>query len=185
MALDSDINNADAQLHVEFYTKDNGANEGKPYVRIMAPGDKTNIIDQPVRDDHKERFPRQWLYYQMQQNEGAAQQIGTPLTQWHKDYPEEINRDQIAELNILKFVTVEQLALASDTQLQRVGMGGVGLREKARLYLNRKNRADSNAELEDTKKQLAALQAQMAQLLGAQEAPKRRGRPPKEIVAEG
>jgi hypothetical protein len=177
--LDSDINNADAQLHVEFYTKESGPNEGKPYVRIMAPGDKTNIIEQPARDDHKGRFPRQWLYFQMQQNEGAAQQIGTPLSQWHKDYPEEINRDQIAELNILKFVTVEQLALASDGQLQRVGMGGIGLREKARQYLNRKNRIDSNAELEQTKQQLAALQAQMAELLS--EKP-RRGRPPKELT---
>lgn len=175
--LDSDINNADGQLHVEFYSKKEGPNEGKPYVRIMAPGDKTNIIDQPVRDDHKQRFPRQWLYYQMQQNEGAAQQIGTPLSRWHSDYPEEINNDQIAELNILKFVTVEQLALASDNQLQRVGMGGVGLREKARQYLNRKNRADANSELEETKKQLAALQAQMAALTG-----KRRGRPPKELT---
>ena len=145
----------------------------------MAPGDKTNIIDQPVRDDHKQRFPRQWLYFQMQQNEGAAQQMGTPLTQWHKDSPEDINRDQIAELNILKFVTVEQLALASDGQLQRVGMGGIGLREKARQYLNRKNRADSNAELEQTKQQLVALQAQMAELLA--EKP-RRGRPPKELT---
>jgi len=180
MALDSDINNADAQLHVEFYTKDSGANEGKPYVRIMAPGDKTNIIDQPARDDHKERFPRQWLYYQMQQNEGAAAQIGTPISQWHKDAPDEINRDQIAELAILKFVTVEQLALASDGQLQRVGMGGVGLRERARQYLNRKNRSDSNAELENTKKQLAELQAQMSALLAAE--PKRRGRPPKELA---
>lgn len=182
MPLDSDINNADAQLHVEFYTKDSGANEGKPYVRIMAPGDKTNIIDQPVRDDHKERFPRQWLYYQMQQNEGAASQIGTPLSEWHKSFPEEVNRDQIAELAILKFITVEQLALASDAQLQRVGMGGVGLRERARQYLNRKNRMDNNAELEETKKQLAALQAQMAELLGSQP---RRGRPPKELAAEG
>jgi hypothetical protein len=83
-------------------------------------------------------------------------------------------------LAILKFVTVEQLALASDGQLQRVGMGGVGLRERARQYLNRKNRSDASAELEDTKKQLAALQAQMAQLL--EDAPKRRGRPPKELA---
>jgi len=180
MPLDSDVSNADAQLHVEFYTKDSGVNEGKTYVRIMAPGDKTNIIDQPCRDDHKERFPRQWLYYQMQQGESAAEQIGTPLSHWHKDAPEEINRDQIAELAILKFVTVEQLALASDGQLQRVGMGGVGLRERARQYLNRKNRSDASAELEDTKKQLAELQSQMAQLLG--DAPKRRGRPPKEIA---
>jgi hypothetical protein len=135
-----------------------------------------------LRDDHKERFPRQWLYYQMQQSEGAAAQIGTPLSQWNKDAPDEINRDQIAELNILKFVTVEQLALASDAQLQRVGMGGIGLRDRARLYLNRKNRNETNAELEDTKKQLAELQAQMAALLNRDEEPKRRGRPPKELA---
>ncbi len=176
--LDSDISNADAQLHVEFYTRDEGANKGKTYVRIMSPGDKTNILDQPLRDDHKARFPRQWLYYQMQQSEGAAQEIGTPLTQWNKDAPEEINRDQIAELNILKFVTVEQLALASDAQLQRIGMGGIGLRDRARLYLNRKNRSEASAELEDTKKQLAELQAQMAALMET----KRRGRPPKELA---
>lgn len=183
MALDSDINNADAQLHVEFYIRDEGANKGKPYVRIMAPGDKTNILDQAVRDDHKERFPRQWLYFQMQQNEGAASQIGTPLLEWNRDNPEELNRDQMAELNILKFVTVEQLALASDAQLQRIGMGGVGLRERARQYLNRKNRSDASKELEETKAQLQKLQAQMAELLGA-EAPKRKGRPPKETLAE-
>ena len=181
--LDSDIGNGDQHLHVEFYTRDEGANAGRTYVRIMAPGDKTNILDQPLRDDHKERFPRQWLHYQIQQNEGAAEQMGTPLSQWNKDSPEEINRDQIAELNILKFVTVEQLALASDAQLQRVGMGGIGLRERARLYLNRKNRSEASAELEDTKKQLAALQAQMASLLSDRtDEPKRRGRPPKELA---
>ena len=174
--LDSDINNADSQLHVEFYTREEGHNKGMPYVRIMAPGDKTNIIDQPLRDDHKQRFPRQWLYYQMQQTETAAEQIGTPLTQWWKDVPEDINKDQVAELAILKFVTVEQLALASDNQLQRIGMGAVGLREKARMYLNRKNRSEANSELEDTKRQLAELQAQMAKLI---DQPKRRGRPPK------
>jgi hypothetical protein len=58
-------------------------------------------------------------------------------------------------------------------------MGGIGLRDRARLYLNRKNRNETNAELEDTKKQLAELQAQMAALMGE---PKRRGRPPKELA---
>jgi hypothetical protein len=178
MPLDSDISNGDSQLHAEFYISDSKGWEGKPFVRISIPGDKNTVIDQPARDEHRERFPRQWLYFQMQQGEGAAQEIGTPLSQWHRDYPEEITRDHIAELSILKFVTVEQLALASDGQLQRI-MGGVGLRERARQYLNRKNRTEANAELEETKQQLAALQAQMAQLL-SQEAPKRRGRPPKE-----
>jgi len=106
----------------------------------------------------------------------AAAQIGTPLTQWLTDAPADINRDQVAELNILKFVTVEQLALASDNQLQRVGMGGIGLREKARAYLNRKNRTETNAELADTKAQLAELKAQLAELTE----PRRRGRPPKD-----
>jgi hypothetical protein len=63
--------------------------------------------------------------------------------------------------------------------MQRVGMGGIGLREKARLYLNRKNKIESNAELEDTKRQLAELQAQMAALM---EDKPRRGRPPKELT---
>jgi hypothetical protein len=58
-------------------------------------------------------------------------------------------------------------------------MGGIGLRDRARLYLNRKNRSETNAELEDTKKQLAELQSQMAALMGE---PKRRGRPPKELA---
>jgi hypothetical protein len=61
-------------------------------------------------------------------------------------------------------------------------MGGIGLREKARLYLNRKNRVESNAELEQTKQQLAELQAQMAALMASQE--RRRGRPPKELTED-
>jgi hypothetical protein len=184
MPLDSDINNADAQLHVEFFVRDDGPNKGKTYIRIQTPGDKTNIIEQPAKDHHRERFPRQWLYYQMQQNESEAAQIGTPFSQWLADAPEDITRDQIAELSILKFMTVEQLALASDSQLQRVGMGGTGLRERARMYLQRKNRSEASAELEDTKKQLADLQAQMAQLIAVKD-PRPRGRPPKEIATEG
>jgi len=174
--LDSDISNADAQLHVEFYLRTEEPDVGLPFVKIQIPGDKTTIIEQPVREDHKQRFPQQWLYFQMQQSESAAEQIGTPLERWRSDAPSEITRDQIAELVILKFLTVEQLALASDGQLQRVGMGGIGLRERARTYLNRKNKFDSAAELENTKAQLAELQAQMAALASK---PKRRGRPRK------
>lgn len=176
MPLDSDVSNADSHLHVEFYTSDMEGYVGRPFVRIQTPGDKTNVIDQPAREDHKARFPRQWLYYQSQQGEAAAAQIGIPLTEWAKAEPAAINRDQIAELHILKFVTVEQLALASDAQLQRVGMGGVGLRERARVYLNKSMSGALRGELDETRAQLAALQAQLAAL---QEAP-RRGRPPKE-----
>ena len=50
MALDSDIHNADSHLHVEFYTNDQKPYKDRPtpFVRIIVPGDKTNIVDQPV-----------------------------------------------------------------------------------------------------------------------------------------
>ena len=101
MALDSDINNADSQLYVEFYTSEKDPYKGKPFIKIVVPGDKTTVIDQPVRDDHKERFPRQWLHFQMQSGDGPV--IGTLLQQWNTDDSEGFNAHQMAELQILKF----------------------------------------------------------------------------------
>jgi hypothetical protein len=141
------------------------------------PGDKTTIIDQPVREDHKQRFARQWLHFQMQNNN--AEVIGVPLSQWVKDDPENFNDMQMAELQIFKFQTVEQVATATDSQLQRIGMGAVGLREMARRYLAVKNQSSSQTEIEHTKKELAEVKEQMATLM-AQLQEKKVGRPKKE-----
>ena len=178
MPLDSDVANGDSQLQVEFFITEAKGWEGQPFVRINIPGDKNTIIEQPVREDHKQRFPRQWLYFQMKNSEGEAPVIGTSLEQWAREDKETINMAHVEELRILKFQTVEQVALASDSQLQRIGMGGPGLREKAKNYLTRKNRSETAEELDNTKKQLAELQAQMAELLAAKP---RKGRPPKEL----
>jgi len=174
MALDSDINNSDSHLHVEFYEADRDPYKGVPFVRIMIPGDKTTEIDQPVREDHKERFPRQWLYYQMKNSEGVM--IGTPLQEWHSAEPEEFNDRQMAELQILKFQTVEQVATASDSQVQKVGMGAAGLRERARAFLNRKNNVKNTSDLDETKRELEELKTQMAMLMEQ----RKPGRPRKE-----
>ena len=176
MALDSDINNADAHLHVEFYTNDQKPYKDRPtpFVRIIVPGDKTNVVDQPVREDHKERFPRQWLHFQMQSGDGPV--IGTLLQQWNTDDEENFSSHQMAELQILKFQTVEQVATASDSQLQRIGMGGAGLRERAKTYLTRKNQSANTSELEITRRELDELKQQMAMLMET----KKLGRPRKE-----
>jgi hypothetical protein len=176
MALDSDINNADSHLHVEFYTNDQKPYKDRPtpFVRIIVPGDKTNVVDQPVREDHKERFPRQWLHFQMQSGDGPV--IGTLLQQWNTDDEENFSLHQMAELQILKFQTVEQVATASDSQLQRIGMGGAGLRERAKTYLTRKNQSANTSELEITRRELDELKQQMAMLM----ATKKLGRPRKE-----
>ena len=176
MALDSDIHNADSHLHVEFYTNDQKPYKDRPtpFVRIIVPGDKTNIVDQPVREDHKERFPRQWLHFQMQSGDGPV--IGTLLQQWNTDDEENFSSHQMAELQILKFQTVEQVATASDSQLQRIGMGGAGLRERAKTYLTRKNQSANTSELEVTRRELDELKQQMAMLMET----KKLGRPRKE-----
>lgn len=183
MPLDSDVSNADSQLHVEFYNRDVETPNGKlttPFVRIMVPGDKTNIIDQPARDHHKARFPRQWLHFQMQGTDASV--IGVPLSEWMKERPQDVTDMQVAELQILKFQTVEQVATASDTQLQRIGMGAAGLRNLARTYLQNRNALAAGSELAETKRQLAQMQEQMAALMASQ-AKRGPGRPPKEADA--
>lgn len=168
--LDSDVNNADNGLHVEFFNFAEGNKPEQQYVRIQNPGDKLNIIERPVEEEDRRRFPRQWLYFQMKNSEGQV--LGTPLTEWHKAFPDELNRGQLEELQILKFQSVEQLATASDSQLQKIGMGSTGLREKARLYLTNKNKSEATKELEKTRSELEELKAQMAELLAA-----KKGRP--------
>lgn len=176
--MDSDVANADSHLHVEFYTNDRKPYEGVPFVRIMVPGDKTNIIDQPVKESHKQRFPRQWLYFQMQAN--GSQAIGTPLQDWSHDRPDDLSPNQLAELGILKFQTAEQVATMSDSQAQKVGMSGIPLREKARAYIASKNQKASSSELDATKAELEALKAQVAELMASKP---RVGRPPKSAEA--
>lgn len=174
--LDSDIPNADAQMYVDFYTKEHGVDAGKAYVKMMAPGDKTSVWDQPVRECDKERFPRHWLNYLRKTQGEAALIIGTPLAAWNADAPEDFTHGQVTEMTALGFQSVEHIANASDNHLQRVGMGGPGLRLKAQQWLGSRNRSGASAELADTKAQLATLQTQMAELLAEKRGP---GRPRK------
>jgi hypothetical protein len=180
MPLDSDFQNADNHLQVEFYNYDGPEQQhkGQTFVRIIVPGDKYNIIDTPAAEHHKQRFPRQWLYFQMKTNEIPL--AGISLAEWRQDRPEDISENQLAELSIFKFQVVEQLATASDAQLQRVGMGGIALRQKAQDYIRGRHASAASGELDQTKKELAELKAQMAQLLAAQSEKRGPGRPPKE-----
>lgn len=180
MPLDSDINNPDSQLHVEFYISNEKPYVGRPFVRIMAPGDKTLVIDTPVREDHKQRFPQKWLYFEMQNNDAPV--VGTPLLDWHREHPEAISANQIAELSIMKFQTVEQVATATDRQIQLVGMGGDGLRNLAQLYLKGKNASGASKELDEANAKIEALQAQMAEIMEQMQRSKG-GRPRKEQEA--
>ena len=198
MAIESDVQGADARLAVTFYKRSvKQENEsiaaGRPifkefdFVRICVPGDNLTEIDTYAQESHKQRFPRQWAHYQ---NQVAGQEviIGTPIEQWPL-----VSRSQADELKGIKFRTVEDVANCSDQQLQRIGMiAGMSphsFREKAKAFLNLASDSaevaqreeemqalrEENAKIKaETDAKLAAMQEQMSALLAAVAKPKTR-----------
>jgi hypothetical protein len=191
MAIDSDVQGADARLAVQFYKKsvkqDIASDEaGRPifkefdFVKIMIPGDNLTEIDTYAQNSHKQRFPRQWAHYQNQMG-SHEDVIGTPIDQWPQ-----VTRSQADELRGLKFHTVESIADCSDQQLQRIGMvAGMSphnFRLKAKAFLNLANnsaevaqreaemqalRAENDKIKAETDAKLTAMQEQMSALLAA------------------
>ena len=94
--------------------------------------------------------------------EGGAEIPGWKIEEWPV-----IKAEQLHELKYLRFFTVEQLAGASDAQVQRLGIGGIGLREQARVALKERNRAEYKAELEAKDKELGDMKARLAKLESA------------------
>jgi hypothetical protein len=103
---------------------------------------------------------------------------------WQIDEWDELEADQVRNLKFLRFYTVEQIAGASDTQIQGIGMGGLGLRENARKALAERNSALVNNAVAERDKRIADLEEKLNKVLAmvetkSEDAP-RRGRPPNE-----
>lgn len=137
--------NPDSKLTVLFYQRSVQNNfqtekQGRPifddvdFVKIHLPGDKNNVVDVPAREDHKARFPMHWAHYQNKRG-GDQRLIGkTPINQWPRLTPA-----QAEELRAMQFLAVEDVASASDAQIQRLGMvagmSPYAFREAAQRYL--------------------------------------------------
>ena len=207
MAIDSDIQGADARLAVTFYKRsvkqeDDSIAAGRPifkefdFVRICVPGDNLTEIDTYANASHKARFPRQWMHYQNQVG-NEEKIVGTPIEEWTL-----ISRSQADELKGIKFYTVESIAHCSDQQLQRIGMiAGMSphnFREKAKAFLNLANdsaeiaqreaelqalRAENDKIKAETEAKLAAMQEQMTAILAAVAEKTPKNRKPKVVEA--
>lgn len=181
------------RLAVRFYQREvenehMTSQEGRPikymadFIRIEVPGDMTSIIDTFVHDDHKKRFPIQWAHYQNDKQTQVEAQ-GTLLKDWSLLTPA-----QASELKHFKFYTVEQVAAASDQQIQGIGMivgtSGFAFRDKAIAFLAAAK--DSSLvmqqadELRKRDTEIEELKRQVAQL--AQVMERKPGRPRKEEV---
>lgn len=187
--------NPDAALVVKFYSKAvhqpfASTTENRPiyqdvdYIQIFTPGNQLNIVDTPVRQEHKSRFPQQWALYQQGKGDGST--VGTPVNQWPF-----LSAAQAEEFRGVKFFTVEQLANASDAQLQSLGMiGGMNpmmVRERAKAFLgmaaSTAPAAHDAQEKAELKAQVEALNRQVQAMLNAgispAATPAKRGRKPK------
>lgn len=161
----------DASLFVEFYmraVKHNAESErqGRPifvekeYVKILAPGDRNSEVDRPAKEEDKLRFPQQYANFK---NKNETPVVGTPLEQWPR-----LSVAQVAELKAMKVFTVEMIANASDSQIQKLGMGALELRREAQAYLAAaKDSAVPQhlaAELERANADNARLQQQLSEM---------------------
>lgn len=181
--------NPDQSLLVNFFRKAIQNNfqseeQGRPIfdeadmIRIEIPGDKTTIIETFVREDHKKKHPLQWAHYQNKQG-GDQRLVGkTPISQWPR-----LSVSQVAELQYLKFLSVEDIANASDGALSNLGMiGGMSpyaFREAAQRFLklaadeavvqqSDKALAAVKDENSTMREQMAAMQAQLEKLASVQ-----------------
>ena len=191
---ETDYNNPDSRLNVKFYQKAVQNNfktalEGRPimemadFILIEVPGNQTLTIDTFVSDTDKERFPVQWARYQNEKIDGDIE--GTLLNDWPV-----LSAATAAELKHFKFYTVEQIANASDAQLNTLGMAAgmapFTLRDKAKAFLaSAKDTALVQQQADELAKRdemIARMQAQIAEL--ATQANKPKAQPKKAKVEE-
>ncbi len=97
-------------------------------VEVYMPGNNLTIPVFKVTDEHRERWPREYEAFKA----GLAPPVdGVPLEEWPA-----LNRAQILELKYLNFRTVDDIINASDASIQKIGMGGRILQQRAKAFLD-------------------------------------------------
>lgn len=137
------------------------------FIRIIVSKDQ--IVDRPVRDSDKQRWPRQYAAWK---NTGANEpgMMGTPLSAFPL-----IDRAQVETLRYFKVYTIEQLAELPDATAQ--GIPGIQkLKQQAAAHLMiakeqapfvRMNEElqSRDATIAEQGTQIAMLQSQLTELL--------------------
>jgi hypothetical protein len=155
------------------------------YCRIQRPGDKSTVVDQPVKEEWIRRWPRQYQAFL----QGQDQTLGTRLDELVRIGL--LLEDQVKLLEISGVRTIEQAAAASDTIVASWGTDGNQIRVYCRGYLNQKVKAEAQAKddnvqqkLEETEAKMAEMEELIKKLQGPKEEPNKRGRSKKDPQPE-
>ena len=132
--------------------------EDRDMLEILIPGNQKLTAVHEVKPYLIERFPQQWAAYQANNTDNHI--TGTPLAQWARITP--AMKDQLAALG---FLSVENVAQASDQSIASIGMAvGVSphvFREHAKNYLRL---AADESTLSKESEKVDALQKMVADL---------------------
>lgn len=164
------------------------------WIEIKIAGNEKLIIERPMTEGDKARFPLHWAHYQNTHSNDPAKQ-GTPLNQWPLLQP-----SQVVMLRAMHFETVEQVAFSSDENISKIGMlagmAPLSFRNAAKGYLSvakdasiLQRQADENKALQDKiDKQATDFAEQMAEMRAMvvavqQQRPQRAAKPAKKTRA--
>ena len=155
MSIPGEQRTDDSGTGVEFYFNEVAQ---KDFCRMVFPGDRQKVWDQPVREVDKHRFRAQWELYQKGMDQLHGQ---TLLNVWGKIDPGSIALYQ----GLLYIRTVEQLAAFPDSNLPNVPSGHQTLmirhREMAKAHIEEKRQSAGYDKALDAaeQSQAAAMQA--------------------------
>lgn len=155
----TNLGQGDGNNFPQFYmqsVQDHAASEmaGRPifreeeWVNIIMPGNPTTRPVFKVNNEHRERWPKEYAAFK----DGIEMSPeGTPLEEWPI-----LRKPQVLELKALGFKTVEHLRDMDDLAIQRIGMGGRILKERAEAFLDDAARIASNTQLSAENERLNA-----------------------------
>jgi hypothetical protein len=102
------------------------------YVRVQHPGEKEQVVDRPVNNADKQRWPLQWKAYSENREQTP---IGIPIDLLFPSHP--AIADNLRACNVQ---TIEQLAALSSSGMDSVGMGAQDYVNYAKQYLDTAHR---------------------------------------------
>lgn len=131
--------------------------ENVTYVKIQQPGERLNVVERPVQDNDKRRWPESWQAYMSGKTYVPD---GTPVEMLFPNHP--AIADNLKGLNIF---TVEQLASLGGNAIDNIGMGGQEWVNKAKRYMDSADKGKEfnkmQRELEETKAQNRVFKQQL------------------------
>ena len=133
--------------------------EERAFVRIIAPGNDREVVDRPVRDEDKARWPEHWSAF-LQKREPPVS--GTPLSVWPG-----VTATEVSILRDKSVKTVEQLAELPEHDLRNYPSNILRLKQQARAFLENQvgHAAMTRLETENDKlmARVAALEKALAE----------------------